>query len=155
MSTITNDATGNTPAELSEADRAAWLRIERALRGMRWWMLFLATVAGFIGGVLTIAFGVGLIVEGVGNDSRRPVFLVVLPLTLVFSASLLPIALLLGTTFYKIRNVLRKRDLTRVESLCRHQIALWFAMALCAASIAVLSMSNAALIAYARIVERF
>ncbi len=54
---VTADESGpanSSPAELSEADRAAWLRIEPALRGMRWWLLFLAAVVGLWGSFLLI-----------------------------------------------------------------------------------------------------
>jgi len=55
-------------AELSEADRAAWLRIERALRGMRWWMLFLATVAVMLGTTLLLVAIVGVAEEGMPEN---------------------------------------------------------------------------------------
>jgi len=102
-------------AELSEADRLAWLRIERALRGMRWWMLFLAIVAVMLGAALLFTAIVGVALEGmpqnefpgVRNVLMKVLFVVFVGFVCAAAASTIAAGLLILWTSIATRKLLR------------------------------------------------
>lgn len=115
MSTITNDATGNTPGELSEADRLAWLRIERALRGMRWWMLFLVLVATLIGLFLGVGFALAVASEPLSDAGRELLFIACLSSGSATGFALLLVALALARAYLTVRRLGNRVDISIVQ----------------------------------------
>jgi hypothetical protein len=144
MSTTFNE-TGQAnppPGELSEADRAAWLRIERALRGMRWWMLLLALIMPAVG--LTISSGacIELFVDGVGIVSYWYFFITFFGVLGISGIALASTGVLFAWSFLAIRRVGWLQDSTKIARfLTRYRrawISLCFSVGLAAVAIVAL-----------------
>lgn len=124
-------ASDKTPAELSEADRLAWLRIERALRGMRWWWLFLATLALIIGILASITLVVGIVAELTGDDT--PAFILLGSIAvLLCGVAFLPLAFFLGRACFRIFRLRSRKDTELLQHVLHQHRAAWIAMAVCA-----------------------
>lgn len=117
MSTTFNESgqTDPSPVELSEADRAAWLRIERALRGMRWWMLFLAIVAVLLGGLfLTGGVECFIDIQEIDNQADYYWMIPAAMFLVVAGSSLICQAFTMVWTTLRIRSFWRTRVLDKV-----------------------------------------
>ena len=113
--TTSADETGQAVSEeVSEADRLAWLRIERALRGMRWWMLFLAVVAVLLGG-LFIGGGMAEFFElGEVDNPTDCYWMIPAGILLILAGmSLMGQAITMVWTSLRIRSFLRTRLLDK------------------------------------------
>ncbi|MBX9791796.1 MAG: hypothetical protein K2Y37_22975 [Pirellulales bacterium] len=142
MSTMTNAATHNTSPELSEADRAAWLRIEGALRGMRWWMLFLATIAMLVGLLSAITLVLGIL-EELNRDDTELLILIAKISVLSCGVAFLPLTFFLGRTWFSVGRLYRQRDQRTLQIVLLHHRAVWIAMAACAGAVFCLMLTIA------------
>lgn len=92
--------------ELSEADRAAWQRIERALRGMRWWWLFLASAFALAGAGLVISFLTDVVFDGIDESDKEVIFVTFASMVLLFAFALF----VLGLFILRMYASVRRRD---------------------------------------------
>jgi len=141
MSTTADESAQAISAELSEADRAAWLRIERALRGMRWWMLFLAMVATLIGLFLGVGFAIAVSSELAVVVGRASLLIVSLSSTSITGIALFPVAFALARGYATVRRLGNRVNISMVERVLTRQRTAWITMAFCS----VVSMCCAAL----------
>ena len=150
-----NDLTDNEPpVELSEADRAEWLRIERALRGMRWWMLFLALPAGAVAVMMVLAAASDLIGGELEDDRERPYFATFMSLVIALGISLGPVSILLVRGFFAITSCLPRRDNNSLYLLARTQLNTWIAAAVSAFCASASMAICAILVLYVRFYVR-
>ena len=110
--------------ELREGDCLAWLRIERSLRGMRWWMLLSALAAVLFGGFL-IAGGTIGIAEVRQPERQLPWQLIVAAgLFVAAGVSLEFQAIAMIMTMSRIRSHLKGRQL--LAPSLRAYAVVWF-----------------------------